>query len=96
MGGPPVDNVAIDEEGQITLVRLIGFSVVLGIGLGYLCFRRVTVTMMVFIVGGISAIASLGIVWWTGSSVDAILMSMPSLVYVLGLSGRRAHRQLLP
>ncbi len=87
MGGPPVDNVAIDEEGQITLVRLIGFSVVLGLGLGYLCFRKVTVTLMIFIVGGISAVASLGIVWWTGSSVDAILMSMPSLVYVLGLSG---------
>ena len=87
MGGPPVDNVAIDEEGQITLVRLVGFSVVIGIGLGYLCFRRVTVTLMIFIVGGVSAIASLSIVWWTGSSVDAILMSMPSLVYVLGLSG---------
>ncbi len=42
---------------------------------------------MVFMVGGISAITSLSIVWWTGSSVDAILMSMPSLVYVLGLSG---------
>ncbi len=87
MGGPPVDNVAIDEEGQITLVRLIGFSAVLGIGLGYMCFRRITVTMMVFIVGGVAAIASLGIVWWSGSCVDAILLSMPSLVYVLGLSG---------
>ena len=37
MGGPPVDNVAIDEEGQITLVRLVGFSVLIGLGLGYLC-----------------------------------------------------------
>ncbi|HHM12384.1 MAG TPA: hypothetical protein ENJ16_02450, partial [Planctomycetaceae bacterium] len=27
------------------------------------------------------------IVWWSGSSVDAILLSMPALVYVLGLSG---------
>ncbi len=87
MGGPPVDNVAIDEEGQITLVRLIGFSAILGIGLGYICFRRVSVTIMIFIVGGVAAIASLGIVWWSGSCVDAILLSMPSLVYVLGLSG---------
>jgi uncharacterized protein len=87
LGGPPVDNVAIDEEGQITLVRLVGFSVLIGLGLGYLCFRRVNVTLMVFLVGGISAVASLSIVWWSGSSVDAILMSMPSLVYVLGLSG---------
>ncbi|MCO6455191.1 MAG: MMPL family transporter [Pirellulaceae bacterium] len=87
LGGPPVDNVAIDEEGQITLVRLIGFSVFLGIALAYLSFRSVKITIMVFFVGGISAVASLSMVWWTGGTVDAILMSMPSLVYVLGLSG---------
>ncbi|MBM4087911.1 MAG: hypothetical protein FJ276_00560 [Planctomycetes bacterium] len=87
MGGPPVDNVAIDEEGQVTLVRLIAFSALLGLGLGYLCFRNVLLTLMVFMVGGVSAVGSLAIVYWSGSSVDAILMSMPSLVYVLGLSG---------
>ncbi len=51
--------------------------------------------MMVFFVGGVSAVASLAIVFWSGSvpgmenlsSVDAVLMSMPALVYVLGLSG---------
>ena len=42
---------------------------------------------MIFFVGGISAVMSLACVWWLGSSVDAIMMSMPSLVYVLGLSG---------
>ena len=30
---------------------------------------------------------SMAFVGWTGGRVDAILMSMPSLVYVLGLSG---------
>jgi predicted RND superfamily exporter protein len=87
MGGPPVDNVAIDEEGSITLVRLIGLSAALGIILSLICFRSITATIMIFFVGGISAIMSLAFVWWSGSSVDAIMMSMPSLVYVLGLSG---------
>ncbi len=87
LGGPPVDNVAIDEEGSVTLVRLVSYSAVLGIGLSLLCFRSVTATIMIFFVGGISALMSLALVWWLGSSVDAILMSMPSLVYVLGLSG---------
>jgi predicted RND superfamily exporter protein len=87
MGGPPVDNVAIDEEGSITLVRLIGLSAALGIVLSLICFRSITATIMIFFVGGISAIMSLAFVWWSGSSVDAIMMSMPSLVYVLGLSG---------
>jgi predicted RND superfamily exporter protein len=87
LGGPPVDNVAIDEEGSVTLVRLVSYSAVLGIGLSLLCFRSITATIMIFFVGGISALMSLALVWWLGSSVDAIMMSMPSLVYVLGLSG---------
>jgi predicted RND superfamily exporter protein len=47
----------------------------------------VKITLLLFFVGGVSAIASLGMVWWTKGTVDAIMMSMPSLVYVLGLSG---------
>src|SRR5262249_57764604 len=86
-GGPPIDNVAIDEEGSITLVRLIGYSIALGVGLCLICFRSISATIMVFFVGGISAIMSVALVWWCGSSVDAIMMSMPSMIYVLGLSG---------
>ena len=40
IGGPPVDNTAIDEEGTITLARLVGYSIVLGIVLSYICFRQ--------------------------------------------------------
>lgn len=87
LGGPPVDNMAIDEEGTITLVRLVGYSVVLGIVLSFLCFGSIKITIMVFMVGGTAAMLSMAIVWWTNGRVDAILMSMPSLVYVLGLSG---------
>lgn len=87
LGGPAVDNVAIDEEGQITLVRLVGLSLLVGLGLSWITFRSVNLTIMVFLVGGLSAVASLSFVYWSGQSVDAVLMSMPSLVYVLGLSG---------
>lgn len=87
MGGPPVDNMAIDEEGTVTLVRLVGYSVIVGVVLSYLCFSSIKITVMVFVVGGSSAMLSMAIVWWTSGRVDAILLSMPSLVYVLGLSG---------
>ncbi|TWT84165.1 MMPL family protein [Planctomycetes bacterium CA13] len=87
LGGPPVDNLAIDEEGTVTLIRLLGYSLLLGIVLSYICFTSVRITVMVFVVGGSAAMVSMAFVWWTGGKVDAILMSMPSLVYVLGLSG---------
>lgn len=87
LGGPPVDNVAIDEEGTITLVRLIGYSLFLGLVLSWVLLRSTRLMMMVFFVGGVSAMASLGMVWWSNASVDAILLTMPSLVYVLGMAG---------
>lgn len=87
IGGPPSDNVAIDEEGTITLVNLVGLSAMIGITLAYFSFRNVRVTMMLFITGGVGAMASLAYVWFGGEKMDAILMSMPSLIYVLGLSG---------
>ncbi|EMI53769.1 efflux RND transporter permease subunit [Rhodopirellula sallentina] len=87
MGGPPIDNIAIDEEGTVTLVRLIGYCILVGVGLSYFCFRSLKTTLMLFVVGGSAAMLSMAMVGWTGGRVDAILLSMPSLVYVLGLSG---------
>jgi uncharacterized protein len=87
MGGPPVDNVAIDEEGTITLVRLVGYSIFLGLVLSWICLRSINLTLMVFFVGGIGAVASLAIVWWSNANIDAILLTMPSLIYVLGMAG---------
>jgi predicted RND superfamily exporter protein len=87
MGGPPVDNVAIDDEGEITLMRLVGLSALVGLCLSYYCFRSKRVTAMVFFCGVYGAAASLMIVYLTGGLMDAVLLILPSLVYVLGLSG---------
>ncbi|QDV69884.1 MMPL family protein [Rosistilla carotiformis] len=87
MGGPPVDNVSIDEEGQITLIRLIGYCVLIGLTLSMLAFRSFKLTSMIFVVGVLAAVSSLAFVQIAGEQIDAILMSMPSLVYILGLSG---------
>ncbi len=101
MGGPPVDNITIDVEGERTLIRLAGLSGIVGLTLSFWCFRSVKLTGIVFAVGVLSAGMSLAIVFYFGilevlftnlttprlGTVDAILMSMPAVVYVLGLSG---------
>ena len=87
LGGPPVDNISIDEEGERTLVRLAGFSGLLGLGLAWWSLRSVVLTMIVFCCAVTSAAASLAMIWATGETVDAIVLSMPSLVYVLAISG---------
>jgi len=101
MGGPPVDNITIDLEGERTLIRLAGLSGIVGFALSFWCFRSLKMTSIVFAVGVLSAGVSLAMVFYFGilevmftgmptprlGTVDAILMSMPAVVYVLGLSG---------
>ncbi len=87
LGGPPSDNVAIDEEGTNSLLRLASLSGLIGVLLAYYSFRSFGVTFMMFFIGGMSAIASLSFVWFGRSQLDAILMTMPSLIYVLAISG---------
>lgn len=87
LGGPPVDNISIDEEGEKTLVRLAGYAGLLGIFLAWWSLRSIILTWIVFSCAVISAAASLAMIWIFGQTVDAIVLSMPSLVYVLAMSG---------
>lgn len=87
LGGPPVDNVAIDEEGEQTMVRLAGLAALFGIMLAWWSLRSIRLTAIVFACGILSAAGSLAMVSWSGATSDAVLLSMPSLIYVLAISG---------
>jgi len=87
LGGPPVENVAIDEEGGRTIARLGGISGVFGILLAWWSLRSIRLTAIVFACGVLSAAAGLSAVYWSGHTMDAVLMSMPSMLYVLAISG---------
>lgn len=87
IGGPPVDNVSIDQEGQRTLLRLAGLAGLLGLVLAWCSLRSIVLTGMVFTCGIVSAASSLAAVAIAGDHTDAILFSMPPLVYVLAMSG---------
>ena len=87
LGGPPVDNISIDEEGQKTLANLALLSSALGIFLAWASLRSLRMTALVFMVGLGSSAVSLAMVPLTGGSMDAIMMSMPALIYVLAVSG---------
>lgn len=87
LGGPPVDNTAIDQEGERTLARLAGLSALLGVGLSWWSLRSIRLTLIVFACGLLSATMALASLWATGAKTDAIVLSMPALVYVLAISG---------
>ncbi len=87
MGGPPIDNVAIDTEGEKSLFQLAGVCAVVGLFMSWWCLRSFGLTAMVFTTGIFSAGLSLAAVYVTGSKMNAILLTMPSLVFVAATSG---------
>ena len=87
MGGPPVDNVAISTEGERTLIRLFGPAGIVGLCLAYWCLRSTRLTMMVFVTALYAGAISLSLVFYSGSAMNAILLTMPAVVYVAGISG---------
>jgi hypothetical protein len=87
MGGPPVDNVSIDKAGQTSVTILFGLSLVVGFFVSWWSLKSKALVGMVIASGVYSMFASLALVWYSGYPVDAILLTMPSLVYVATTSG---------
>jgi len=87
MGGPPVDNVSIDRAGQTSVTILFGLSLVVGFLVSWWSLKSKALVAMVLASGVYSMFASLAVVWYSGYPVDAILLTMPSLVYVATTSG---------
>ena len=87
MGGPPVDNVSIDKAGQTSVTILFGLSLVVGFFVSWWSLKSKLLVGLVLASGVYSMFASLAVVWYSGYPVDAILLTMPSLVYVATTSG---------
>ncbi|TWU01819.1 efflux RND transporter permease subunit [Neorhodopirellula pilleata] len=87
LGGPPVDNLAINEEGQRTLIRLAIAAGGLGLVLSWWSLRSIRLTVIVFLCGILSTCGATAAIWITGCHADAIVLAMPSLIYVLTISG---------
>lgn len=87
MGGPPVDNVALDKTGEASLMRLAALTGIVGLFISWWCLRSPKLIAMVFSVSVMSAAAALAVVWFTGGQMNSILLTMPPLVYVATMSG---------
>jgi predicted RND superfamily exporter protein len=87
VGGPPIDNVSIDEEGDRTMARMVALAACFGMGLAWFSLRSIKLTLIVLACGFLSAITGLAFVNISGGKTDAVVLSMPSLLYILAISG---------
>ena len=70
----PVDSVAISTEGERTLMWLFGPAAIVGLTLAYWCLRSWRLTTMVFATALYAGAISLSVVWYSGGTMNAILL----------------------
>jgi predicted RND superfamily exporter protein len=87
LGGPLVTSVAVDEAANDSLNVLGLASVAAAFVFSWFCFRSMRLTFLVIAVGVFAAAAALAAVSFSGGEMNAVLVSMPPLVYVATTSG---------
>jgi predicted RND superfamily exporter protein len=87
MAGPLVTSVAVDEKANQSLNVLGPLSMGVAVLFAWLCFRSLRLTLMVITVSVLAGATALAALWLSGGEMNAVLVSMPPLVYVSTMSG---------
>lgn len=87
MGGPTVESVSLDSESNRSRYLLASISVVVALLLAWRCLKQVRLVASVFATAILCAATSVALVYATGGTMNLLLVMMPTLVYVLALSG---------
>jgi len=87
LGGPTIDSVTIDVASAHRFIELAAVSVVVSLLIAAVALRSLRLVVCVFLTAHYAWALSLSILYYTGRHMDAILMMLPALVYVLSISG---------
>lgn len=87
LGGPTVDGAAIDNESKRSLDTFLVLSLLTVIGLAWFRLRDVKLTMLVIVMSGICALMALSLLFYMGGKMNLTLVMLPTLIFVLGVSG---------
>ncbi|WDQ15451.1 efflux RND transporter permease subunit [Rhodopirellula sp. P2] len=84
--GPPTDGALVDAEAQGSIDRFTLPSVIVGALICVFCLRSIVLTAIIIIVAVIGQGMSLAMVLYSGIEMNAILIVLPPLVFVLTAS----------
>ncbi len=87
IAGTVYESYAVDEASEESLKRLVIPSIVLGMVLSWLCLRSVVAAMAVLVIAGIGQLGAIAVVYYSGGYFSAVLIVLPTLVFMLTLSG---------
>ncbi len=86
MVGSIYEAFAVDEAAEGSLKRLVLPSSLLGVLLAWLCLRSVRGAAAVLIIAGVGQLLAVALVSATGGEFSAVLIVLPTLVFMLTLS----------
>jgi predicted RND superfamily exporter protein len=86
LGGDAVINAAVDIESQRAISEWIILSWVISLAVAWSCLRDARLMVMIFVVAGYSSALATAAIYYTGGTMNLVLVVVPVLIYVLPLS----------
>lgn len=87
MAGTVYEAHAVDAAAERSLRQLVLPSMIIGIALACACLRSILAAMAVLIIAGVGTLLAVATVSFTGGHFSAVLIMLPTLVFMLTLSG---------
>lgn len=86
LAGPSIDSVAIDRTSSETIQPLNFLCWSICLAVASLSFRSLRIGVMIFLVALICQYLGVALIYYTGTTMNSILMMVASLVFVLSVS----------
>ena len=87
LAGTVYEAFAVDAAAEASLKKLVLPSSVLGMLVAWFCLGRFRRAIVVLALGGVGQLLAVAMVYYTGNRFSAVLIVLPTLVFMLTLSG---------
>ena len=87
LGGPTADGATLDIASKESLNTYLWMCVAVVATLTWFRMRDLPLTIAVLLFAGICSATSLSILYWTGGQMNLTMIMLPTLTFILGVSG---------
>ena len=87
LAGTVYEAYAVDAAAEGSLKKLVLPSGVLGILVAWICLAKFRSAIVVLVLAGVGQLLAVAMVYYTGNRFSAVLIVLPTLVFMLTLSG---------
>jgi predicted RND superfamily exporter protein len=87
MAGTIYESFAVDQAAEKSLVQLVPPSSILGLVVAWCCLRQLRYAICVLVLAGLGQLIAVAFVFYSGNQFSAVLIVLPTLVFMLTLSG---------